>query len=146
MLLKYSALKCLLCTGLYFLYISRQSPERESGDKSTVNNMSNVAEGGTSSGWGWGAWGTVFNQATASVTSSLSHVIEKVESTLGIPEPGELEEVVPKDEKEVIITEPRSIQIERAEKDSVEGSSKDSGKQDHGNNYSIKLINSFLVG
>ena len=76
-----------------------------------------VTEGGASGGWSWGTWGAVFNQATASVTSGLSHVIEKVETTLGIPEPSELDEAVKctQDEKEVITTEPKSNEMDRGE-------------------------------
>ncbi len=60
------------------------------------------------------------------MTSGLSQVIEKVETTLGIPEPGELEdEAFPIDEKnEVITMEPKPAEIDRG----VEGSNSSSGK------------------
>ena len=86
------------------------------------SNTSSAPEESPSSSWGWGSWGAVLNQATNTMTSGLSQVIEKVETTLGIPEPGELQdEAFPKDEKnEVITMEPRPSEIDR----DVEESSK----------------------
>ncbi|EDO49592.1 predicted protein, partial [Nematostella vectensis] len=61
-------------------------------------------------GWGWGSWGSVLSQATASVTSGLSHVIESVETSLGIPEPSEIAHKVTEEEKKaqksVVMDEP----------------------------------------
>jgi hypothetical protein len=54
----------------------------------------------SSDGWGWGSWGTMLSQATASVSSGLSSVIETVETSLGIPEPEEIAKKVAEDEKE----------------------------------------------
>ena len=78
------------------------------------SRQSNAAES-TSGGWGWGSWGAVLNQATTTMTSGLSQVIEKVETTLGIPEPGELQdEAFSKDEKnEVITMEPKAAETDK---------------------------------
>ena len=78
------------------------------------SRQSNPAESAVS-GWGWGSWGAVLNQATTTMTSGLSQVIEKVETTLGIPEPGELQdEAFSKDEKnEVITMEPKAVEIDK---------------------------------
>ena len=88
----------------------------------STNNLAESA----SSGWGWGSWGAVLNQATSTMTSGLSQVIEKVETTLGIPEPGELQdEAFPKDEKKEVITmEPKPSEIDRG----VKGSYSSTGK------------------
>lgn len=87
---------------------------RENPDTQSNESSYGVTES-TSSGWGWGSWGAVLNQATSTMTSGLSQVIEKVETTLGIPEPGELQdEAFPKDEKnEVITLEPKPAEIDR---------------------------------
>ena len=78
------------------------------------SRQSNPAESAVS-GWGWGSWGAVLSQATTTMTSGLSQVIEKVETTLGIPEPGELQdEAFSKDEKnEVITMEPKAAEIDK---------------------------------
>ena len=54
-----------------------------------------------SGGWGWGGWSSVLSQATASVTSGLSSVIETVETTLGVPDPEEMARKVRAEEKQV---------------------------------------------
>ena len=43
----------------------------------------------------------MFSQATASVTSGLSSVIETVETTLGVPDPEEMARKVRAEEKQV---------------------------------------------
>jgi hypothetical protein len=98
-------------------------PIIESGQ---TNESANTPAVSASSGWGWGSWGAVLNQATNTMTSGLSQVIEKVETTLGIPEPGELQdEAFPKDEKsEVITMEPKPSEIDRG----VDGSNNSIGK------------------
>jgi len=54
-----------------------------------------------SGGWGWGSWTSVLSQATASVTSGLSSVIETVETSLGVPDPEEMARKVKEEEKAV---------------------------------------------
>ena len=55
----------------------------------------------TSGGWGWGGWTSMLSQATASVTSGLSSVIETVETSLGVPDPQEMARKVKAEEKAV---------------------------------------------
>lgn len=55
----------------------------------------------SSGGWGWGGWTSVLSQATASVTSGLSSVIETVETSLGVPDPEEMARKVKQEEKAV---------------------------------------------
>lgn len=55
----------------------------------------------TSRGWGWGGWTSMLSQATASVTSGLSSVIETVETSLGVPDPQEMARKVKAEEKAV---------------------------------------------
>lgn len=55
----------------------------------------------SSGGWGWGSWTSVLSQATASVTSGLSSVIETVETSLGVPDPEEMARKVKEEEKAV---------------------------------------------
>ena len=104
---------------MFFRQNSHNTSAHESGESS------NVPAESASSGWGWGSWGAVLNQATSTMTSGLSQVIEKVETTLGIPEPGELQdEAFPKDEKnEVITMEPKPAEIDRG----VEGNKNSTG-------------------
>ncbi|XP_078371536.1 protein FAM114A2-like isoform X2 [Oculina patagonica] len=53
----------------------------------------------SSGGWGWGGWSSMLSQATASVTSGLSSVIETVETSLGVPDPEEVARKVKAEEK-----------------------------------------------
>ena len=69
-------------------------------------------------GWGWGGWASVLSQATASVTSGLSSVIETVETSLGVPDPEEMARKV-KDEE-------RAVKEKVAEKRKEEETSRES--------------------
>lgn len=52
----------------------------------------------TQGGWGWGGW---LSQATASVTSGLTSVIETVETSLGVPDPNEMAKKVKEEEDQL---------------------------------------------
>lgn len=99
-------------TQLKELSSAGTQPKNSSSAGTQQNESSSAAVSG---GWGWGSWSTVLNQATNTMTSGLSQVIEKVETTLGIPEPGELEdEAFSKDQKKEVITmEPTPAEIDR---------------------------------
>ena len=72
---------------MFLLNSSAEKPAQESSSS------------GSSGGWGWGGWTSVLSQATASVTSGLSSVIETVETTLGVPDPEEMARKVKAEEK-----------------------------------------------
>jgi len=55
-------------------------------EASSSNSTSHVPESSLSSGWGWGTWGNMLSKATSSVSSML----ETVETQLGIPNPTEM--------------------------------------------------------
>ena len=52
----------------------------------------------TQGGWGWGGW---LSQATASVTSGLTSVIETMETSLGVPDPNEMAKKVKEEEDQL---------------------------------------------
>uniref|UniRef100_A0A8C9W903 Family with sequence similarity 114 member A2 n=1 Tax=Scleropages formosus TaxID=113540 RepID=A0A8C9W903_SCLFO len=75
-------------------------PKKE-GDPANASAKTTVAQGG----WGyWGSWGkSLISSASATVASvgqGISHVIEKAETSLGIPSPVELSTQVKEEEKE----------------------------------------------
>ncbi|KAK3696723.1 hypothetical protein QZH41_013084, partial [Actinostola sp. cb2023] len=71
----------------------KELPEQPS--TSQTPESQNPKEQQEADSWGWGSWGSMLSQATA----GLSSVIESVESSLGIPEPGEIAKKVADDEK-----------------------------------------------
>lgn len=96
------------------MFFCREQPRTDTCDPTKVSTVT--------SGWGWGSWGAVLNQATNTMTSGLSQVIEKVESTLGIPEPGELQDKAhSKESKEDVITAEPSQEVAVEEVDSNSG-------------------------
>ena len=79
--------KCCNFLKIFLLYSSTQKPAKETSS--------------SSGGWGWGGWASVLSQATASVTSGLSSVIETVETSLGVPDPEEMARKVREEEQAV---------------------------------------------
>lgn len=91
---------------------ARRRPETQAADKvqetpkedeqpAKTSNQSTVSQGG----WGyWGSWGkSILSTATATVTTvgqGITQVIEKAETSLGIPSPTELSAQVEEEEKQ----------------------------------------------
>ncbi|XP_039888487.1 protein FAM114A2 isoform X2 [Simochromis diagramma] len=91
---------------------ARRRPETQAADKvqetpkedeqpAETSNQSTVSQGG----WGyWGSWGkSILSTATATVTTvgqGITQVIEKAETSLGIPSPTELSAQVEEEEKQ----------------------------------------------
>ncbi|XP_035761306.1 protein FAM114A2 [Neolamprologus brichardi] len=78
---------------------ARRRPETQPAAK--TSNQSTVSQGG----WGyWGSWGkSILSTATATVTTvgqGITQVIEKAETSLGIPSPTELSAQVEEEEKQ----------------------------------------------
>ncbi|PFX15574.1 Protein FAM114A2 [Stylophora pistillata] len=98
--------------------------KRDSISERPAQESSNTS---TSGGWawtGWGSagWGSVLSQATASVTSGLSSVIETVETTLGVPDPEEMARKVKAEEnlvKEKLAEEQSSGHLEESKGDTT---------------------------
>ncbi|XP_063344040.1 protein FAM114A2 isoform X2 [Pelmatolapia mariae] len=78
-----------------------QETPKEDEQPAKTSNQSTVSQGG----WGyWGSWGkSILSTATATVTTvgqGLTQVIEKAETSLGIPSPTELSAQVEEEEKQ----------------------------------------------
>lgn len=105
--------------------------KRDSISERPAQESSNTS---TSGGWawtGWGSagWGSVLSQATASVTSGLSSVIETVETTLGVPDPEEMARKVKAEEnlvKEKLAEEQSSGHLEESKGDTTSEATSDS--------------------
>ena len=90
----------------------------------------------SSGGWGWGSWTSVLSQATASVTSGLSSVIETVETSLGVPDPEEMARKVKEEEKAV----KAKMSEERRQEASDESKSESATESTNEGQYSKKYL------
>eukprot|EP00794_Sanderia_malayensis_P007326 gene7326-8144_t len=75
------------------------SPIAQAMDRLAISNdqpksSTEESSSSTSGGWGWGGWGNVISKATTSVSSML----ETVETQLGIPNPVEMAAIVTRNE------------------------------------------------
>lgn len=98
-------------------------------DSSLERPVQEASKASTSGSWGWGGWSSVLSQATASVTSGLSSVIETVETTLGVPDPEEMARKVRAEEKQVkekVTEEQNSERSEERKGDSTTEATSDS--------------------
>uniref|UniRef100_A0A3P8R428 Family with sequence similarity 114 member A2 n=1 Tax=Astatotilapia calliptera TaxID=8154 RepID=A0A3P8R428_ASTCA len=80
-----------------------QETPKEDEQPAETSNQSTVSQGG----WGyWGSWGkSILSTATATVTTvgqGITQVIEKAETSLGIPSPTELSAQVEEEEKQKV--------------------------------------------
>lgn len=80
-----------------------QETPKEDEQPAKTSNQSTVSQGG----WGyWGSWGkSILSTATATVTTvgqGITQVIEKAETSLGIPSPTELSAQVEEEEKQKV--------------------------------------------
>lgn len=91
----------------------------------------------SSGGWGWGGWASVLSQATASVTSGLSSVIETVETSLGVPDPEEMARKVREEEQAV---KEKALEKRKEDESLVESNNENVNKDAASGGYRQKLI------
>ena len=91
----------------------------------------------SSGGWGWGGWASVLSQATASVTSGLSSVIETVETSLGVPDPEEMARKVREEEQAV---KEKALEKRKEDESLVESNNENVNKDAAAGGYRQKLI------
>lgn len=91
----------------------------------------------SSGGWGWGGWASVLSQATASVTSGLSSVIETVETSLGVPDPEEMARKVREEEQAV---KEKALEKRKEDESLVESNNENVNKDAASGGYKQKLI------
>ena len=94
----------------------------------------------SSGGWGWGSWTSVLSQATASVTSGLSSVIETVETSLGVPDPEEMARKVKEEEKAVKAKMSEERRQEASDESKSESASESTNEGQYLKKYLKKII------